>query len=206
MIAWIAGWLTAAMELTGATGVFLAMALESACVPLPSEIVLPFTGIMVTHGVFSFRAAVFWAMAGQMAGSYLAHCAGKYGGRPFIKRYGKYIFMRSHELDLAQGWFDRHGEVTAFATRLLPGVRTFISLPAGIARMPVGRFLVYSFLGALPWTMALIWAGVKTGKVWENPRWEPYFAAAEIAVLILLAGFVVHYLWFRSRGGDRGSR
>ena len=148
----LAEWVTVIMTATGAAGVFFMMALESACIPLPSEVILPFAGILVAQGTLSFSAALAWALAGQIAGSVVAYYAGRYGGRAFILRYGKYILLRRKELDLAERWFARYGEITAFVTRLLPGIRTFISLPAGIARMPLWRFLLYSLLGALPWT------------------------------------------------------
>lgn len=197
MIEWVAEWLTALLGATGTAGIFFAMMLESACIPLPSEVILPFAGILVAQGALSFPAAVAWALAGQMAGSVLTYYAGLYGGRAFILRYGKYVLIRRHELELAERWFQRYGEITALVTRMLPGVRTFISLPAGVARMPLWRFLLYSFLGALPWTAFLVWAGVRVGKVWQDPRWHPYFRLTEILVAAGLLGLAGWYLLTR---------
>lgn len=199
LIEWIAEWLTAILTATGAAGIFFGMLLESAAIPLPSEIILPFAGILVRQGTLSFWEAVSWAMAGQMIGSVLLYYVGRYGGRPFIQRYGKYVLMRRHELDVAERWFNRYGETTAFVTRLLPGVRTFISFPAGLARMPLLRFLLYSFLGALPWTTFLVWAGMKVGKVWQDPRWHPYFRLAQVVVVVGLAALVIWYLLRRRK-------
>lgn len=199
MIELVAHWVTQMLTATGGAGVFLLMALESACIPIPSEVVLPFAGILVGQGTLTFTDAVAWAMAGQMAGSVLTYYVGRLGGRPFIEKYGKYVLLRRGELDVAERWFNRYGEITAFVTRLLPGVRTFISLPAGIARMSLGRFLLYSFLGALPWTAFLVWAGLKVGKVWENPNWHPYFRMAEVAVIIILLGLIVWFLRSRKK-------
>lgn len=203
MIELLAGWLTALLAAAGATGIFLAMMIESACVPLPSEVILPFSGILVSQGTIPFWSAVTWAMLGQVTGSVLTYYVGLYGGRPFIERYGKYVLIRKHEMDLAERYFAKYGEITAFVARLLPGVRTFISLPAGFARMPLWRFLLYSALGALPWTIFLIWAGTKVGRVWENPKWHPYFRGAEVVVLLALVALVGWFFISRVRESRR---
>lgn len=174
--------LVAFLDRTGPAGLAVAMALESACFPLPSEVILPFAGFLVARGRMGFWPAVGWATLGQLAGSAAAYFAGRYGGRPFLEQYGRYVLLREHELAVADRWFARWGEATAFFSRLLPGIRTFISLPAGVARMPLGRFTVYSALGALPWTVALIWLGVRLGEHWEALRgYFHYFDAAVAA-------------------------
>lgn len=203
MIELLAGWLTALLTAAGASGIFLAMMIESACIPLPSEVILPFAGILVSQGTLSFWSAVLWAILGQLTGSILTYYIGMYGGRPFIERYGKYVLIRKHEMDVAERYFAKYGEITAFVTRLLPGVRTFISLPAGIARMPLWRFLLYSVLGALPWTIFLVWAGTKVGRIWENPKWHPFFRGAEVVVLLGLIGLVVWFFVSRTRESKR---
>lgn len=203
MIEWLAAHLTAALGANGLAGLFLAMLLESACIPLPSEVVLPFAGILVGQGVYGFWAALFWAVAGQMTGSLLTHSLGRYGGRPFLLRHRRYLPFRPHELARAENWFARYGEVTVLAGRLLPGVRTFISLPAGMSDMPLRRFLPYSVLGALPWTAGLILAGVKVGKLWENPVWDPYFRFAEAVVALTVLVAVVYYLIRRASDRPR---
>ena len=194
MIEWLAERLTAVLGSTGLAGLFLAMLLESACIPLPSEVVLPFAGILVRQGMYGYGDALFWAVAGQMAGSLLTHALGRYGGRPFLLRYRRYLPFRPHELGRADGWFARYGEVTVFVGRLLPGLRTFISLPAGMAGMPLRRFLPYSALGAIPWTAGLILAGVRIGAIWEDPVWDPFFRTTEAVVALALLAGVIYYL------------
>jgi membrane protein DedA with SNARE-associated domain len=191
--------LLAFLTATGAAGVFIGMLLESACLPLPSEVILPFAGILVSQGTMSFWGAVGWTVAGQVAGSVLAYYVGQFGGRPFLVRYGKYFLFREHELDLAERWFRRHGETMVFTARLLPGVRSFISLPAGIVKMPLWRFLGYTILGALPWTVFLVWAGLRVGQVWADPAWHPYFRLAEVAVGVLLVGLAGWYVLRRRK-------
>ncbi|HEY3315034.1 MAG TPA: DedA family protein [Bacillota bacterium] len=199
----LAEWLTMALGGLGGFGIFLAMALESACVPIPSEVILPLAGILVGRGLLSFWGAVAWAVGGQMVGSTVAYLVGFYGNRPLLHRYERFILRRG-ELETAERWFKRHGELTVMVTRLLPGIRTFISLPAGIAAMPFWRFLAYSLVGAIPWTAFLIWAGLEVGAVWKNPGWAPFFRLAE--VVVLLAVIVLVGLYIRQRFGGRGGR
>lgn len=201
LIAFIADWLVEILSALGVWGIFAAMLLESACIPLPSEIVLPFAGILVRDGQLTFGAAVAWSTAGQMAGSILTYFVGRYGGRPFVLRYGKYILLRQHELDVAERWFSRYGQTMVFICRLLPGVRTFISLPAGVARMPLGKFSLFSFLGVLPWTALLVWGGLTVGKVWQDPRWHGAFRVAEVLVVVGLVGLIAWFLWQRRKAG-----
>ncbi|MDQ3991313.1 MAG: DedA family protein, partial [Actinomycetota bacterium] len=158
-------------EVIGAYGyyaVFALMMLESALIPIPSEVTMPFGGFLVSRGDLSF----FWVgMLGAIAnvvGSWLAYWLGIWGGRPLVERWGRYVFLRAHDLDRAEAWFDKHGEATVFFSRLLPVVRTFISLPAGVARMPFWRFTAYTFLGCLPWSFALTWLGYVLGANWET--------------------------------------
>lgn len=198
--------LLAFLAANGPMGVFIGMLLESACIPLPSEVILPFAGILVNQGALSFGAAVGWGLGGQVVGSILAYYVGLWGGRPFIHRFGKYVLLREHELDVAERWFNRHGEVMAFVSRLLPGVRTFISLPAGIARMPLWRFILYSALGALPWTIFLVWAGMKVGKIWQDPHWHPYFRLAEVVIGVVIVGLVIWFVLRRRKGTTPSTR
>lgn len=189
---------------TGAAGIFVAMLLESACVPVPSEVVLPFAGILVARGDLTFAEALAWSTAGQVAGSALAWAAGRYGGRSFLERYGRYVLLRRHELEVAERWFARWGEVTALTARLLPAVRTFISVPAGVAGMPLPRFLLYSTLGILPWSAGLIWLGMTVGEVWRDPRWHPLFRSLEVAVVVGGALALAWALW-RARRRSPGA-
>jgi membrane protein DedA with SNARE-associated domain len=168
MLEWLEHVITTYLGEYGYPAVFVLMVLESACIPIPSEVTMVFGGFLVSRGDLDF----FWvAMLGTMAnvlGSWLAYWVGLRGGRPLIERWGRYVFLREHELDRAHDWFERHGEAAVFVSRLLPVVRTFISLPAGVARMHFGKFTLYTFLGCLPWTFALTWAGMLLGDNWET--------------------------------------
>jgi membrane protein DedA with SNARE-associated domain len=188
----------------GYVGVMLAMAIESAMVPLPSELVLPYAGFLVsdpskleplTHGPWNFWIVVIVATLGNTLGSIVGYYIGAWGGRPFLEKYGKYLLIRPHELELADRFFQKYGPATAFFSRLMPIVRTFISFPAGVARMPIGKFIVYSTLGALPWSILLVWAGEQLGANWVDIRHalEPYDLA--IAILVVAAGLL--FIWWR---------
>jgi membrane protein DedA with SNARE-associated domain len=179
----------------GYAGVFLAMTIESAMIPLPSELILPFAGFLVsdptqlepiTGQPWSFWIVVVVATAGNTAGSLIAYAIGAWGGRPFLERYGRYILIRPHEIELADRFFARWGAQTVFIGRLLPIVRTFISFPAGVARMPLGKFVLYSTLGALPWSILLAYAGVILGENWVDIRHalQPFDLAIAIAVVL----------------------
>ena len=199
----------------GYVGVALAMAIESAMVPLPSELVLPYAGFLVsdpnaieplTRTRWDFWIVVIVATLGNTLGSIVGYAIGAWGGRPFLERYGKYLLIRPHELELADHFFQRYGPATAFFSRLLPIVRTFISFPAGVARMPLGKFIVYSTLGAFPWSILLVGAGVQLGARWVDIRHalQPFDLAIAVAVVLLVALFI----WWRlgMPGWRRGER
>ncbi|MGO0122107.1 DedA family protein [Desulfothermobacter acidiphilus] len=187
------------LSLTGYWGLAIGMAIESCNIPLPSEVILPFGGFLVYQGKISFWGAVFAGTAGGTAGSLLSYYLGLKGGRPFLERYGGYFWVSSRELALADAWFARYGEATVFFTRLLPVIRTFISLPAGIARMNVGRFLLYTFLGSLPWSILLTYLGLRLGEHWEEVKlWLHKY---DVAVLILAAGLILWYRQYKKRRG-----
>ncbi len=188
----------------GYLGVMLAMAIESAMVPLPSELILPFAGFLVsdptqveplTGGPWSFWIVVIVATIGNTVGSLVAYAIGAYGGRPFLERYGRYLLIREHEIELADHFFARWGAQTAFFSRLLPIVRTFISFPAGVARMDLRTFVAYSTAGAFLWSTALVWAGVQLGANWEEIRHalQPFDLLIAVGVVVLVLAF----LWFR---------
>jgi membrane protein DedA with SNARE-associated domain len=157
-------WLLPLLRDYGLLIVFLTMVAESACIPIPSEIVVPFGGFLAATGDTHLWAVIVVATLANMVGSGIAYVVGRYGGRALVLKYGKYVLIRKHHLDKADRWFERRGEVTVFFTRMMPGVRTFISLPAGIAKMPVGKFFLYSFLGSVPWNGALAYLGYAAGK------------------------------------------
>lgn len=196
--------LTSLYGAVGYLGVGIAMAIESAMVPLPSELVLPFAGFLVsdrsaieplTHGAWNFWIVVVVATLGNTAGSLVGYAIGARGGRPFLERYGRYLLIRPHEIELAERFFQRYGAATAFFSRLLPVVRTFISFPAGVARMPLGRFILFSTLGALPWSILLVYAGEQLGARWQDIRLalQPF----DLAIAIIVVGAVALFIWWR---------
>jgi membrane protein DedA with SNARE-associated domain len=188
----------------GYVGVMLAMAIESAMIPLPSELILPFAGFLVSDPSqvepisgqpWNFWIVVLVGTIGNTLGSLVAYAIGAYGGRPFLERYGKYLLIRQHEIEIADHFFARWGSQTVFFSRLLPIVRTFISFPAGVVRMDLRKFVIYSTAGAFLWSTALVWAGVQLGANWVEIRemLQPFDLAIAVAVVI---GFVV-ILWLR---------
>ncbi len=188
----------------GYLGVMLAMAIESAMIPLPSELILPFAGFLVsdptaiepmTGQPWNFWIVVIVATIGNTLGSLVAYAIGAWGGRPFLERYGRYLLIRPHEIDAADEFFRKYGAATVFFGRLLPIVRTFISFPAGVTRMPIGKFIVFSTAGALPWSIALVYAGMQLGANWTEIReiLRPFDLAILIAVIVGFVGL----LWWR---------
>ena len=188
----------------GYLGVMAAMAIESAMIPLPSELILPYAGFLVsdpsqveplTGGAWNYWIVVVVATIGNTIGSLVAYAIGAWGGRPFLERYGKYLLIRPHEIELAEHFFDKYGSATAFFSRLLPIVRTFISFPAGVARMPIGRFIVYSTAGAFLWSILLVYAGTVLGSNWVDIRHalQPF----DLLIAVAVVAFVVFFIWWR---------
>jgi len=184
---------------SGYLGIVLLMAIESACIPLPSEIIMPFSGYLVSVGRFSLVGVALAGAVGCNLGSIAAYYVGARGGRPLAERYGHYVLVTRHDLELAERWFARYGDWAVFFARLLPVVRTFIALPAGIARMNFVRFNIYTFLGSLPWCYALAYAGMKLGQRWKTLG--PYFHRFDTVFMVLL---IAGALWFiRNRWKNR---
>ncbi|MBX3236967.1 MAG: DedA family protein [Nitrospiraceae bacterium] len=183
----------AAISRFGYTGILLTMAIESACIPLPSEIIMPFSGYLVSTGEFSMLGVTLAGAFGNVLGSLVAYYAGLWGGRPFVERYGRYVLVSHHDLDLADRWFQKHGDAAVLVSRLLPVVRTFISLPAGIARMNVTKFVLFTFIGALPWCYALAYIGVVMGERWNQLR--AYFHHVDLVIGVAVAIGVAYFLW-----------
>ncbi len=152
----------------GYFGVGALMAIESACIPLPSEVIMPFAGFLVAQGKFSLLGVTLAGAIGCVIGSVVAYAVGAWGGRGFIEKYGKYILISHHDLAIADNFFNKYGSGAIFFSRLLPVVRTFISLPAGIARMNFNKFVIYSFLGSVPWSFGLAYLGKKLGDNWDT--------------------------------------
>ena len=178
---------------SGYGGIVILMAIESACIPLPSELIMPFAGYLVYRGAMKLIWVATAGAIGCNVGSVIAYEIGCYGGRPLVERYGRWILMGRRELDWADRFFARWGYLAVFIARLLPVVRTFIALPAGIARMPRLRFHVYTFLGSWPWCFGLAWLGMKLGENWRVVgKYLHKFDAVILAILILL---IVWFVW-----------
>ncbi len=184
ILSWLASLIINIISTSGYFGIVVLSALESACVPIPSEVIVPFSGYLAGIGKFSFLAVVLWATFGNLFGSLIAYAVGYFGGRPFIRRWGKYVFLREEELERADVWFKKYGSPAIFFSRMLPIVRTFISLPAGIGRMNLTKFVAYTFLGALPWNFALVYLGLKFGENWKDL--EVYFRKFDYVILVVL--------------------
>ncbi len=189
----LAAFIVATISHLGYAGVVLLMAIESACIPLPSEIVMPFSGYLVFTGEFKLWAVALAGAVGCVLGSLAAYGLGAWGGRPLIEKYGRYVLISHHDLNLADRWFTRHGDITIFIGRLLPVIRTFIAFPAGVARMSLWRFNLYTFLGSFIWCLALAWIGKKLGEHWNTLG--VYFHRFDAAIGAALAVAIVWYVW-----------
>ena len=195
IITWLAGIIIAVISKSGYTGVVLLMAIESACIPLPSEIIMPFAGYLVHLGRFQLLWAATAGALGCNLGSVIAYEIGCYGGRPLIEKYGRYVWLSRHDLDLAERFFDRFGSAAVFIGRLLPVIRTFIALPAGLAKMPRLRFHVYTFLGSWPWCFALAWVGMKLGEQWEtDPRLKQWLHRLDALIVVVILGGLIFFV------------
>ncbi|HMD99652.1 MAG TPA: DedA family protein [Terriglobia bacterium] len=195
MIEFLARFIIAVISHSGYPGIVALMAIESACIPLPSEVIMPFAGYLVSAGRFKLLWVGVAGALGCNVGSIVAYAVGAWGGRPLAEKYGHYVFVTHHDLNLADHWFTRYGDGAVFLARLLPVIRTFIALPAGIARMNFVRFNVFTFLGSLPWCLALAYAGVKLGERWEILRQYFHRFDAVLVILIVLGG--AWFVWTR---------
>ena len=197
----LAAFVIATISSSGYMGIVLLMAIESACIPLPSEIIMPFSGYLIFRGEFGLLWVGLAGGFGCVVGSVPAYYLGLYGGRPLVERYGKYVLLSHRDLDLADRWFNRYGDWTIFFGRLLPVVRTFISFPAGVARMNFPRFVAYTFLGSFPWCLGLAWLGYQLGERWDTLG--VYFHRFDLALLALLAAGCAWFLWSHIRAARR---
>jgi membrane protein DedA with SNARE-associated domain len=164
----------------GYIAIFFLMLLESACIPFPSEVTMLVGGWYAADGRLSFFWVVVAGVLGNLVGSWIAYGVGRTLGRDVLDKYGKYLLIRSHDIDRAELWWEKRGEAATFFSRLLPVIRTFISLPAGMAKMPFGKFTIYTFLGVIPWTVALTYLGVIV-----QDNWEEVLAYFDIPTLII---------------------
>jgi membrane protein DedA with SNARE-associated domain len=189
----VAGFIISTIKIFGYGGVALLMAIESACIPLPSEIILPFAGYLVFMQKFRLIYVALAGAFGCVIGSIIAYAIGAYGGRPLIEKYGKYILISKHDLNMADRWFDKYGNIIVFTGRLLPVIRTFISLPAGISRMNFIKFIFYTFIGSFIWSFFITWIGFKLGQQWDTLG--PYFHRFDSVILI--TGILLFILYLR---------
>lgn len=174
----------------GYTAILVGMLLESANVPIPSELIFGFAGYLVYLGKLSFSGAVWAGMTGGLLGSIISYMIGYFGGPSFVSKYGKYVFLSEGKMRLAQHWFERYGLLATLLGRLLPVVRTFISLPAGFARVNFIKFIIYTLMGSLPWTVALVYAGMTLGENWQTLR-----SSGHTASLIIAGAIAVFLAW-----------
>ena len=189
-------YIIAVISKAGYGGILLLMAIESACIPLPSEVIMPFSGYLVHTGRFNLLWVATVGALGCNLGSLVAYYVGYYGGRPLVERYGSYILLSRKELDWADHFFARYGDRTVFISRLLPVVRTFIALPAGIARMPQLRFHVYTFVGSWPWCLALAYIGMRLGEKWDtDPRLKMWFHRFDAVIALFLVVGIAWFVW-----------
>jgi membrane protein DedA with SNARE-associated domain len=198
--------ITKVISTSGYLGIAVLMGIESACIPLPSEIIMPFSGYLVFTGRFNLVWAATAGAIGCNLGSVVAYWIGAYGGRPLVERFGRYVLLSHHDLDRTTRFFEKYGAITVFLGRLLPVVRTFIALPAGIAKMPQLRFHVYTFLGSWPWCFALAYAGQKLGEKWHtDPRLHEAFHRFHMVIAVVLVAGAAWFLWTHLKNRERSS-
>ncbi len=183
----------------GLVGIFVLMTLESACIPVPSEATMLFAGFAVSEGEYSLVAAVAVGSVANLVGSWIAYAIGYYGRVDILEKHGKKLHIKKSHLQWADRWFERHGDATVFFTRMLPIIRTFISLPAGVARMPFWRFSILTLAGCVPWVLMLTYIGKEAGDNWED--WKDSLHYVDYAVAAMILGGVAYLLIRRYRGG-----
>lgn len=179
----------------GYMAVAILMAAENACIPIPSELILGFAGYLIFAGRMTFSMALIAGMIGGLLGSVFAYYTGHLGGRPFVDKYGKYFFIKKSHVDMAQEWFDKYGIKAVFFSRMLPVIRTFISLPAGFAHVDMKQFFIYTILGSLPWTALILYIGMVLGEGWKvmmEVGHEASIAFVVICAIILVVMYVTY--------------
>ncbi len=203
LIALVANWIVGVISAAGYAGVAGLMAIESACLPLPSEIIMPFAGYLASTGRFNLVLAATAGAIGCNIGSAVAYEVGARGGRRLVERWGRYIFLNPGDLDRADRFFLRFGGPAVLIGRLLPVIRTFIALPAGIARMPRLRFHVYTFLGSWPWCFGLAYVGYQLGTHWDSdPRLRQIFHSLDFVIVGVVVLGVIWLAWRHRRAGQ----
>jgi len=196
ILSFLVEFITHVIDAGGYAGIAALMGIESACIPLPSEIIMPFAGYVAYLGHFNLYFAATAGAIGCNLGSAVAYWIGAKGGRPLVERYGRMVLVSHHDLELVTKFFAKYGSITVLVARLLPIVRTFIAFPAGIAKMSQVRFHVYTFVGSWPWCFALAYVGMKLGERWHtDPRFEQWFHRFHLVVEIGLLGVAIWFLW-----------
>jgi len=204
ILAVLAGFTIWVISSGGYVGIALLMAIESACIPLPSEIIMPFAGYLVYKGQMNLYLAATAGAIGCNLGSIVAYEVGKRGGRPLLLRYGKWLLIGEGEIEAADRFFARFGNMAVLIGRLLPAIRSFIAFPAGVARMPLVPFHIYTFVGSWPWCFGLAWLGMVLGERWDSdPRVKAAFHSADALIGVVLVAAVVWFVWHRLRGAKR---
>lgn len=195
----LAHFIVSVIESTGYFGIFILMTLESALIPLPSEVTMPFSGFLVTQGKFDFWLVVLAGGIGNLVGSLMAYCLGYFLEESvlhnLVRRFGKFILLTMEDYEKGERWFRKYGEAIAFTSRLLPAIRTFISLPAGVAEMNVFRFSIYTLIGSLLWSTFLTFIGVKLGENWHAI--SEYFHKLDLVIGVLLVAGIAFYMWHK---------
>jgi membrane protein DedA with SNARE-associated domain len=204
VISALVSWIVEVISAAGYLGVVALMAIESACIPLPSEAIMPFAGYLVSIGRFSLVGAATMGAVGCNVGSTIAYYVAAKGGRAALQRWGGYVLISSADIDRADEFFARHGAVTVFVGRLLPVVRTFIAFPAGLARMPIMQFQIYTFLGSWPWCFGLAYIGMLLGARWDSdPTFRSLFHRFDAVIVALLLAGAAWFVWSRWRESHR---
>ncbi|MDQ1637853.1 MAG: hypothetical protein QOF62_1192 [Pyrinomonadaceae bacterium] len=188
--------IVAVISTLGYSGIVLLMAIESACIPLPSEIIMPFSGYLVSTHLMNLWLVALAGAVGCVLGSLVAYWVGMKGGRPLIEKYGRYLLVSKHDLDLADRWFEKRGEIIVFVSRMLPAIRTFIAFPAGVARMNLKRFIIYTFAGSFPWCLGLAYVGQKLGEKWnKDDTLKTWFHRFDFLIGIAAVILAVWWIW-----------
>ena len=196
IIEFLSGIIVATISLLGYSGIVLLMAIESACIPLPSEIIMPFSGYLVSTGQMNLWLVSLAGAVGCVLGSLVAYWVGSRGGRPLIEKYGRYVLVSRHDLDMADRWFATHGEIIVFVSRLLPAIRTFIAFPAGVAKMNLKRFVIYTFAGSLPWCLGLAYIGQRLGQKWnQDDTLKTWFHRFDFVIGIVGVLLAAWWIW-----------
>jgi membrane protein DedA with SNARE-associated domain len=193
LLSFLASFIIQVIEKTGYLGIGGLMVLESANLPIPSEIIMPFSGYLVFAGKFSFLLVVLAGATGNLLGSILGYLIGYFGGRPFVEKYGNYFLISRKDLERTDAWFAKYGQGIVFFSRMLPIIRTFISTPAGIVRMNFKKFCLFTFLGSLPWSVFLTFVGLKAGENWQIL--EGYFRKFDWLIIIIVLIIIIWWVW-----------